>query len=257
MNMLSDNPPFESAIYQGFVRHRRFTPRHHEFKYSLMMMWIKLDELNELKQQLKQFGERPFQWARFKRQDYIGDEHLPVAIAVKQKIAELAAPGTSTDGDVFLLGQLRYFGLYFSPLNLYYLRQEGHFRFMLAEVSNTPWNQRHYYLVDLDNVQPHDKAFHVSPFNPMAQRYHWNIRPPSADNEKTMLHLESHQQQTDNKVFDATMVLKRQPLNQKNFTRVLIKRPIETASIVIGIYWQALKLFIKRVPTYTHPESKK
>lgn len=264
MSHQADNEAFESAIYRGFVRHRRFTPRYHEFKYPLMMMWLKLDELDELKHQLKQFGERRFHWARFKRKDYIGDEQLPVAVAVKQKIAELSAQGTSTDGEVFLLGQLRYFGLYFSPLNLYYLRQNGDFRYMLAEVSNTPWNQRHYYLVDLNNIQPHDKAFHVSPFNPMEQRYHWKIRPPCADQPKTMLHLESRQQKngdnndesiSDPTIFDATMVLKRQPLNQKNFTRVLLKTPIETLSIVSGIYWQAVKLFLKRVPIYSHPDS--
>lgn len=258
MKHANNSEKFESAIYQGFVRHRRFTPRYHEFKYPLMMMLIKLDELDELKKSFWQFGERAFHWARFKRHDYLGNNEQPVEIAVKDKIAELLATSKKPDGDVFLLGQLRYFGLYFSPLNLYFLRQQGQFRYMLAEVSNTPWNERHYYLVDLNDIQPHDKAFHVSPFNPMQQRYHWKIRPPLPETEKTMLHLESKQadsgSEKHSKIFDATMVLKRKPLNQSALTRVLLNTPIQTASIVMGIYWQALKLFLKRVPLYSHPD---
>jgi hypothetical protein len=246
---------FESAIYQGFVRHRRFTPRRHEFKYPLFMLLLKLDELPELQTQLWQLGSRVLSWARFRRGDYLQPERVPLSVAVKQKIAELLPDVTHIEGDVFLLGQLRYLGLYFSPLNLYFLRQDGHFRYMLAEVSNTPWNERHYYLVDLDDIQPHDKAFHVSPFNPMQQRYHWKIVPPCAEKAKTMLHLESFVRETaGEKVFDATLVLKRKPLNQTELNRVLLKTPMQTASIVMGIYWQALKLLIKRVPLYAHPD---
>lgn len=255
---------FESAIYQGFVRHRRFSPKPHEFKQSLFMMLIKLDELPLLMTRFWQLSDRKLSWARLKRKDYIGgkltsnqDNSLSISDAVKQKISELQPDALTEPGDVFLLGQLRYFGLYFSPLNLYYLRINGHFRYMLAEVSNTPWNQRHYYLVDLDNIQPHDKAFHVSPFNPIEQRYHWKIEPPQTGISKTLLHLESHQQNiataTNEKVFDATMVLKRKPLNQAQLSRVLLSTPIQTLTIVLGIYWQAMKLLIKRVPVYGHP----
>jgi uncharacterized protein len=259
-----DEEEFESAIYQGFVRHRRFSPKPHEFRQSLFMMLIKLDELPLLTTRFWQLSDKKLSWARFKRMDYIGgqltanqDNSLSISDAVKQKIRELQPDASTEQGEVFLLGQLRYFGLYFSPLNLYYLRINGHFRYMLAEVSNTPWNERHYYLVDLNNIQPHDKAFHVSPFSPIDQRYHWKIQPPQIGISKTLLHLESHQQNiaaaTDEKVFDATMVLKRKPLNQRQLSRVLLSTPIQTVSIVLGIYWQALKLFFKRVPVYGHP----
>lgn len=257
--MSSQQVALESAIYQGFVRHRRFTPKAHAFQYSVMMILLKLDEVERIKKRCWQFGEKRFHWARMRREDYIGQANEPIAVSVKNKIAELLNSKEYPEGEVFLLGQLRYLGLYFSPLNLYYLRQQGHFRYMLAEVSNTPWNQRHYYLVDLDNIQPHDKAFHVSPFNPMQQRYHWQIKPPLASNGKSMLHLESYDNsntQNPEKVFDATMVLKRTELNQRELSRVLMKTPIQTANIVMGIYWQALKLFLKRVPLHTHPDKK-
>lgn len=252
---MSDIKAFESAIYQGFVRHRRFTPRRHEFDYPLFMLLLKLDEIPRLCRSFWQLGQRPFSWARFRRADYLGDKHQNLELAVREKMAELSGLSIEQlDGDVFLLCHLRYFGLYFSPLNLYYLKQNGHFRYMLAEVSNTPWNERHYYLLDLDAPASHAKAFHVSPFNPMQQRYNWRIIPPATDPGQCLVHIAvSDDDQAGQKVFDATLSLKRLGLNQALLTRVLLKTPVQTASVVIGIYWQALKLFLKKIPVHRHP----
>ena len=248
--------PFESAIYKGFVRHRRFAPTRHEFDYPLFMLWLKADEIPALLKSFWQLGSNRLRWARFRRQDYVGNPSLDLTTAVKQKIAEeLGTPNAELKGEVYLLGHLRYFGLYFSPLNLYYLKQAGEFRYMLAEVSNTPWNERHYYLIDLRNIQPHAKAFHVSPFNPMEQTYNWHITPPSELHNKCLVSIQSTPVNggASGKVFDATMSLRRIPLNQTQLTRVLLKTPAQTASMVLGIYWQALRLFLKRTPLYRHP----
>lgn len=252
---------FESAIYRGFVRHRRFTPTRHEFDYPLFMLFLKTDEIPTLLRKFWQLSESPFSWARFKRSDFLGDQSQSIADSVRSKIAELSAKGVEDlRGDVFMLCQLRYFGLYFSPLNLYFLKQETGNSLMLAEVSNTPWNERHYYLIDLDNCQAHDKAFHVSPFNPMSQRYHWRVKEPTTDQARCLVHIESRQNgETDpaagfeEKIFDATLSLERVKLNQRELSRVLRRTPVQTASIVIGIYWQALKLFLKKVPLHAHP----
>jgi DUF1365 family protein len=121
---------------------------------------------------------------------------------------------------------------------------------MLAEVSNTPWLQRHYYLVDLSEDSPKTtKQFHVSPFNPMDMTYHWEITPP---NENLKIILSAHQ---ENKDFVAGMKLNRQPLNRSAIYRVLRTTPFMAIKIIGGIYWQALKLFIKRVPFYGNPGS--
>lgn len=252
---------FASAIYRGFVRHRRFTPTKHEFDYPLFMLFLKTDEIPTLLRKFWQLSESPFSWARFKRSDFIGEKSQSIADSVRNKIAELSArPVEDLQGDVFMLCHLRYFGLYFSPLNLYFLKQVTGSSLMLAEVSNTPWNERHYYLIDLDNCQAHDKAFHVSPFNPMSQRYQWRVQEPAADQTHCLVHIESRQNKEDDstagfeeKVFDATLSLERVELNQSELSRVLRRTPVQTASIVIGIYWQALKLFIKKVPLHAHP----
>ncbi len=250
----SENQPTASALYQGFVRHRRFAPNKHEFRYPLFMAFIKLSELTALSEKLFLFGTRAWHWARFHRADYLGDPAIPLAESVKQQIALLSGIKTSDlDGEIYFYGHLRYLGFYFSPLNLYFAEQQGKLRYMLAEVSNTPWNERHYYVVDLAKIEPHAKRFHVSPFNPMSQIYAWTVRPPGTTASKSMIHLQVTPETEANPIFDATMVLKRRPLNQTNLLRVLISTPMQTLRMVIGIYWQALKIFMKGNPLYRHP----
>ena len=235
-----------SAIYKGYVRHRRYTPKNHSFSYPLFMFLLKLDEVDELVEKYRFLGTPKFSWARFKRSDYLDSEDLPLGNTVIQKMSSLANQQLS--GDVYFLGNLRYMGFYFSPLNVYFLKQGETFTYMLAEVSNTPWNETHYYLLDISDPQPHAKQFHVSPFNPMNQQYHWKINPPG---ESVEVRIESHEEK---RVFDANLNLKRLELNQANLNKVLMHTPLQTLSVVTAIYWQALKLFLKGVPLHQHPK---
>ncbi len=223
------------------------------------MLLLKVDEIPLVLKSFWQLGSGRMSWARLRRDDYIGTSAQSIEEAVKTKIAEkLDDQQPTVEGEVYMLVHLRYFGFYFSPLNLYYLKCDGKFKYMLAEVSNTPWHEKHYYLLDLDDVQPHKKEFHVSPFNPMSQNYHWRIIPPSGDQEKCLVHIQAHDQLTaTEKVFDATLSLNRTPLNQTELSRVLFYTPMQTFSIALGIYWQALKLFFKKAPLYSHPSKNK
>lgn len=246
---------FESALYRGKVRHRRFQPRRHAFQMPLFMLWLKVDEIDRILSHFWQLGSSRLSWGRFRRADYIGDEGTDIASAVRQKISDLSGKSLdSLGGEVFMLCQLRYLGVYFSPLNLYYLRQEGEYRYLLAEVSNTPWNERHYYLLDAQNPQPHAKMFHVSPFNPMEQSYHWRLTAPDRRHRGCAVHIESRALDSgEARIFDATLALRRLPLNQSELSRVLLRTPAQTVAVLAGIYWQAIKLWRKRLPLYPHP----
>ncbi|MGR5300674.1 MULTISPECIES: DUF1365 domain-containing protein [Vibrio] len=239
-----------SRLFIGNVRHRRFVPVNHELNYSLFMPAIDVDELEDLEKKVWGFGSRWWHWARFKRSDYIGEGSIKAA--VQNKVEELT--GIRCSGKVVAVCHLRYFGLYFSPVNFYYVYDEqGEWQYLLAEVSNTPWNECHYYAVAADENDEQygwkqDKAFHVSPFNPIDQRYHWKIKPLT---DKLNIHLECHKGE---KHFDATMAMKAKPLSSKSLLKCLIVTPSQTVKVMVGIYWHALKLWIKGAPFYSHPK---
>ncbi len=240
-----------SALMVGHVRHRRLSPVHHTLNYPLFMPLIDLEQWPELQQKVWGLGDKWWHWARFRRQDYLGQGCL--STAVQDKVCELT--GERIDGKVFALVHLRYLGLYFSPVNFYYLYdRQGRWRYLLAEVSNTPWNERHYYALPAEAGEDnqywqHDKAFHVSPFNPIEQRYVWKLKPLR---DSLMVHLECHRQQ---KEFDATLSLHAKPFSSSQLLKLLLKTPIMTIKVMVGIYWHALKLWLKGAPFYGHPNS--
>lgn len=238
-----------SALYIGKVWHGRFVPTIHQFTYRIFLFWLDLEELHSVQQKVSGFSMQRWRPFRFNRGDYLGDPDEPLQVSVLNKISQLA--GQPLQGKVFLLGQVRMFGIYFSPVNFYYLQQQhGQFSHLLAEVSNTPWNQRHYYLVDLNEQHSQPKAFHVSPFNPMDMQYQWDIRQPG---QTLKLSMKCVKQTTH---FAASINLQRMQLNSKNLLRVLMKIPSMTVTTVGGIYWQAVKLWVKGNPVYDHPDNK-
>ncbi|WP_037353331.1 DUF1365 domain-containing protein [Salinivibrio socompensis] len=241
--------PLNSGLYVGQVRHRRYTPIKHMFSYPVFMPLIDLDELALLSSQVTGFRLGKWGWAAFDYRDYL-DGREDTKTACLDKVHALT--GERIEGKVYALCQLRYLGVYFSPANFYYVYdQDNNWRYVLAEVSNTPWGERFYYAVPAGKRWENDKAFHVSPFNPIEQRYYWRLRPLG---ERVHLHLEAHR---EIKEFDATLGLQRRPFTSKTLGKLLIRTPIETVKVLIGIYWQALKLWIKGAPFYPHPGAKK
>ena len=240
----------ESAIYKGKVYHQRFKPTQHKFDYDIYLFWLKLEsnELEALSSSLTHFSAHDKARVRCNPEDYLGDASVSLKQAVLERMTELNE-GITLKGDVFMLGQLRMWGLYFSPVNFYYLRNtEGKYTHMLAEVSNTPWNERHHYLVNLDTQDDTPKAFHVSPFNPMDMTYKWSISQPSS---RLSLAMDCVR---DDKEFSAGINLTKFTLDNANLSAALKRIPSMTIKTVAGIYWHALKLLLKRTPLYTHPE---
>ena len=244
----------DSAIYTGWVRHRRFTPRQHKFIYPVFMMYLDLDELTAVFEKSRWWSEKPWRPARFQRSDFLGDKSIPLDHAVRNRILE--ETGQPHIGPIRMLANLRYFGFNMNPIACYYCFDNNqNLKTIVTEVTNTPWKERHSYVLSCQpgkrfHREIFDKKVHVSPFNPMRMTYHWCSNQPA---ERLSLNLETKQDGAEQ--VDATLLLTRQEINSRRLTSILLQYPWMTAKVAFAIYWQALRLWIKGVPFYNHPKS--
>ncbi|SMF47055.1 hypothetical protein SAMN02745866_03021 [Alteromonadaceae bacterium Bs31] len=244
----------KSAIYKGWVQHRRFSPKEHQFKYQVFMMYLDLDEIDAVLSKSYFWSSSKYALARFKRSDYLGKNNSDLKQLVLDKVEDKL--GKRPDGAVRLLTNCRYFGFIMNPLSIYYcFDAREQLQAMLLEVTNTPWKDRHQYVLACDpgeRVQriPFNKQMHVSPFHPMNMQYRLNSE---LHDDELKFHLSnSLVHEPDKKVFDASLLLKREDVTGSALSRVILAYPFMTFKVLGAIYWQALKLFIKRVPLHPY-----
>lgn len=245
-----------SALYFGAVTHRRHLPHAHAFTYPIAQLLIDLDELPTLFARRWLWSANRPNLARFKRSDFLGNPRQPLADAVRDRAASVL--GYRPTGPVRLLAHLRYAGHVFNPVSYYYCYADDgeQLECVVAEITNTPWKERHSYVLPVAQAEHRgralrwqfDKAFHVSPFMPMDCRYDWRFTAPGDD-----LHVHMQVWRNGERQFDATQHLKRRPLDGSGLARVLLRYPLMTLQVVTAIHWQALRLWLKRNPVYDHP----
>ncbi len=245
----------KSCIFKGLVSHRRFQPRSNSFSYQLFMLYLDLDELDTVFDRYWFWSSKRFSPAWFRRKDHLFDSNIDIRDEIKNIVK--SKTGKNPEGPIRLLTHLRYFGYCFNPISLYYCfdRQDSKIEYIVAEVHNTPWNERHCYVLannQNDGNQKKmcfkkDKTFHVSPFMDKNMVYEWTLTEP---NELLLVNIKN--MRGSNKLFDATLNLKRAPINSFELASVLIGFPFMTVKIIALIYYQALKIWLKKIPYVPH-----
>ncbi len=245
----------KSSLYIGNIRHRRFSPKLHNFNYSLLLFFIDLDEVQKIFRFPLLCSDRGPSVIGFKRSNYIGDPSVSIRESVQTLVRQRI--GKEVLGPIRLLTQVSYFGFCFNPVSFYYCfdKSDSHVEFIVAEITNTPWLERHAYVLEADAVLAahqfdFEKNFHVSPFFPMTMDYRWNFSTPV---ERLNIHMENRDQGKEAVLFDATLTLKRREFGWLSTPLSLLAFPLLTIKSFIAIYIQALLLKLKGVPVYTHP----
>ncbi|MFZ1327159.1 MAG: DUF1365 domain-containing protein [Candidatus Contendobacter sp.] len=243
-----------SSLYVGQVRHRRFSPRRHEFRYPLFMVYLDLAELDAAFAGRWLWSARRPALAWFRRRDHFGDPAVPLDAHVRDLVQRQT--GRRPQGPIRLLTHLRYFGYCINPISVYYCftPDDAKIEALVAEVTNTPWGEKIGYVLDVadqtggNQRAAFGKAMHVSPFLPMGLRYGWHSTAPGP-------HLAVHLDVFDGDVrrLDATLSLRRRPLTGRVMAGVLLRFPFMTGQVAATIYWQALRLWWKGIPFVPRP----
>jgi DUF1365 family protein len=237
-----------SSLYRGTVRHRRILPKPNAFTYQQFMFCLDVSA-----------PQKKFSWYKFRRKDYLQQPAVPLEKVARELIQQKS--GLQTTGKIFLLTHLSCFGYCFNPISLYFVFKDNsdELDVLLVEVTNTPWGEKHFYV--LTNPQrPHadiyqyefNKELHVSPFMAMNYKYQFNLK---LNAQQIMVHMLSYL--NDELHFDATLQLAPVPLTKWSQLKTLLRFPLMTFKVSTAIYWQALILWMKGLPVYTHPARKR
>lgn len=268
-------------LKQGFmvgeIRHRRYRPKPHEFTYAMYWSLLDLDKLEETFAKSKLWSLERWNLISFRNKDFHQNSRIIESSLPENRLPETnktsinkralietirQRTGENFSGQVFMLSHLRYLGFNFNSVCFYFCVENDNLKYIVSEITNTPWGERHSYLHDCmegqkgNNVYQFefDKEFHVSPFLTMDMHYQWLFK---VEEEQLRIHMVVNQKNTNHKFFDATFTADFIPLTQSNMRKLVLSRPLQPLKMVAAIYWQAFKLWLKKIPFVPHPKFNK
>jgi len=257
---MSDTKPatlkqVKAGFADGWVIHDRRVPKVHRFKSNMCWCLFDLDHVSRWMTENSWWRHNGFALFSLYDRDYLTKESIPIKEKVINHLRE--DQGIEFSGDVFLFTHPRFLGYGFNSVSFYFCYQQQNLKYILAEINNTPWGEKHVYVFATDdakeatqvNTFAFDKAFHISPFAPMDINYIWRFE---VSPEQIKVKMQLHRKNVN--VMNVYLDTKITPFMENGNNRYLLKKPFQPWKMSMGIYWQALKLWIKRVPFYSHPD---
>jgi DUF1365 family protein len=239
----------ESAIYSGVVVHQRSGPGGYGFSQKVSMVLVDLAELDEFCGLHPLWSAQHFAPVWFRRADYLGDPSVSLDVAVRDLVR--SRTGVRPNGPIRVLTHPRTYGWCFNPISCYFCfdRTGASVEWMVAEVTSTPWRERHCYVVGPPGSYELAKAMHVSPFLPMGLRYDLGYTAPG---ETLGIHFDVVA--PDGSVLAAGVELSRRPAERGTLAHICRTPFRGTIGVTLAIYRHALGLRRARYRFHAHPE---
>jgi DUF1365 family protein len=246
----------KSRIYDCEVLHTRSTPKKNHFKYRYFTFCLDLDEIEVLSRKYFFFGEGFWKLFQFRANDFIFSEtksENQLATDLKTGVCNYAQKHgvTAPIARVELIAHMRSFGYAYNPANFYFCYSSDNQPVCaILEVTNTYREKKAYFLGsetlnDKTFYSQQLKRFYVSPFVDLGSLFDMKLALPT---ESLRLQIDSllngelqvHSLVTGNAVSITDLVL---------VTR-LLRHPLISILIMVRIHYQALQLFLKKVPYF-------
>ena len=248
---MNSMPIHQSA--RGHVWHQRLAPKKHSFRYPSAMLLIDLDQLHTFHQSCLKINQRGI--LSFQTRRHLIADDAPSGDLARNFVRERLILDVS--GPVKLLTNPHTLGIGFNPFSVYFLHDcKGLPSALIYEVSNTPWNEMHRYVISAQDVADNGsysfaKEFHVSPFNPMSQEYQTRVTWPYEDGLSVYLALWDHEAQQ--LIFEAGLSLKLIPYKGQSRKPLFLGIWPQTLVVIAGIYREAFALWRKGLTYHAHP----
>lgn len=238
------------CLYRTEVVHQRHHPRRHRLRYRLTYLRVDVDALPALDARLKWFGynrRAPFAVFDADHGTLDGDESIRTWLD-----RVVAAEGFLVDGRRYEMVCLpRVLGYAFNPISVVYsFAGDGQCDAVIYEVHNT-FGERHAYVVPVTGRAPRgcEKTFYVSPFCHVRGRYTFRTRPPGDSMGLAITYRDTPADADETVVLTAAMTGRRLPLTDRRLARELALAPAAGVKVIAAIHFEALKLWLKRIPT--------
>ncbi len=246
----------EASIALGSVRHRRLRPCANAFAYSSYFLRLPLRELHHALGSARLISHNRWNVLSFHDRDHGPRDGKSLSEWIDALLREHGVE--DADGPVWLHAFPRVLGYVFNPVSFWFChRADGALRAVLCEVNNTFGERHSYLLAHADGRALHygeeleaQKVFHVSPFCRVEGRYRFRFM---VSGTRSVMRIDYDDDQGP--LLQTSLCGTLRPLHDASLAYAFFRVPLFTFGVIVRIHWQAAKLWVKRVPFISKPET--